>query len=120
MLNLKVYQPIKVKQTIDQVRSMEYEYTSSNSTVTQFVGDNIDLNIVSIYGKTPFHSIGMIKVTNPAYKRTSAAANIFNLKAIDKAKILKATEVKIHPLTNRKQTDIYTIIFLSSLSYPSL
>ena len=78
------------------------------------------MNIVSIYGNTPFHSIGMIKVTISAYKRTTAAANIDNMKAIDKAKILKATEVKILPFTNRKQTGINTITFLSSLSDPSL
>ena len=49
-------------QTDDQVLSMKGEDTSSNSAVTQFVGDNIDLNIVSIYGNTPFHSMGMIKL----------------------------------------------------------
>ena len=31
-----------------------------------FFGDNIDLNIVSIHGNTPFHSMGGIKVTSPA------------------------------------------------------
>ena len=42
-------------QTDDQVLSMEGEDTSSNSAVTQFVGDNLNLNIFSIYGNTPFH-----------------------------------------------------------------
>ena len=111
-MNLKVYPPMKVKQTDDQVLSMEGEDTSSNSAVTQFVGDNIDLNIVSIYGNTPFLSMGMIKVTNPANERTSEAVNRVKLKAMDKAKILKATEVKILPFTNRKQTGINTITFL--------
>jgi len=42
----------------DQVVSMDVVET--NNAVTQFVGDNIDLNIVSIYGNTPFHSMGWI------------------------------------------------------------
>ena len=57
--------------------------------------------------------MGMIKVTNPAHERTTAAVNRVKLKAIDKAKILKATEVKISPFTNRKLTGINTITFLS-------
>jgi len=32
---------------------------SSNCAVAQFVGDNIDLNIVSIYGNNSFHSMGL-------------------------------------------------------------
>ena len=44
---------------------MEVVDTRSSCRVTQFVGDNIDLNIVSIYGTTPFHSMGLIKVTSP-------------------------------------------------------
>ena len=48
----------------DQVISMEAGET--NNAITQFVGDNIDLNIVSIHGNTPFHSMGWIKVTSPA------------------------------------------------------
>ena len=40
----------------DQVVSMETGET--NNAVTQFVGDNIDLNIFSIHGNTPFHSMG--------------------------------------------------------------
>ena len=48
----------------DQVVSMDDGET--NNAVTQFVGDNIDLNIVSIHSNTPFHSMGWIKVTSPA------------------------------------------------------
>ena len=42
----------------DQVVSMEAGET--NNAVTQFVGDNIDLNIVSIHGNTLYHSMGWI------------------------------------------------------------
>ncbi|CAJ1066509.1 hypothetical protein F7725_020419 [Xyrichtys novacula] len=38
----------------------------ASNAFTQFVGDTIDLNIVSIHGNTPFHSMGWIKVTSPA------------------------------------------------------
>ena len=61
----------------DQVVSMEAGET--NNAVTQFVGDNIDLNIVSIHGNTPFHSNGWIKVTSPApslpYPQTTSAVS---------------------------------------------
>ena len=104
-------------QSDDLVVSMEAEETSSVGAVTQFFGDNIDLNIVSIYGNTPFHSMGLIKVTPPAPHsgddRTKTAINRVKLKTLDKAKILKAAEVKILPFTNRKQTGIDAITFLS-------
>jgi len=44
---------------------MEVGDVSSTCAVTQFVGDNINLNIVSMYGNIPFHSMGLIKVTSP-------------------------------------------------------
>ena len=49
----------------DQVTSIEILET--NNAVSQFVGDNIDLNInVYIHGNTPFHAIAYIKVTSHA------------------------------------------------------
>ena len=103
-------------QSDDQAVSEEVGETISSCAVTQFVGDNIDLNIVSIYGNTPFHSMGLIKVTSPAPPSTdhriTAPVSRVKLKAPDKAKILKAAEVKIMPFTYRKQTDIHTITFL--------
>ena len=111
-------------QSDDQVVSMEGEDTNS---VTQFVGDNIDLNMVSIYGNSPFHSMGLIKVTSPAPASSDdAIVNRMKLKARDKAKILRAAEVRILPFTNRKQTGIDTITFLpiaelsSSVTQPLL
>ena len=41
----------------DQVVSIEAGET--NNAVTEFVGDNIYLNIVSIHGNTPFHPNGL-------------------------------------------------------------
>ena len=97
----------------DQVVSMEVGDTSSICAVTQFVGDNIDLNIVSIYGNTPFHSMGLIKVTSPALPSADdQSVNRVKLKALDKAKILKAAEVKILPYTVRNHTGINTITSL--------
>ena len=111
-------------QSDDQVVSMEGEDTNS---VTQFVGDNIDLNMVSIYGNSPFHSMGLIKVTSPAPASSDdAIVNRVKLKARDKAKILRAAEVRTLPFTNRKQTGIDTITFLpiaelsSSVTQPLL
>jgi len=93
------------------------EVGETSNAVTQFVGGNIDLNIVSIHRNTPFHSMGWIKITSPAPPladpQMTAAINRVKLKALDKAKILKGAEVKILPFTNRKQTGINTITFLS-------
>ena len=79
----------------DQVVSMEARET--NNAVTQFVGDNIYLNIVSIHGNTPFHTIGWIKVSSPVPPfpdpQTTAAVPRVKLKALDTAKILRGAEV---------------------------
>ena len=76
---------------------------SSNCAVTQFIGDNIDLNIVSIYGNNPFHSMGLIKVTSPAPSSADdQCVNRVKLKSLDKAKILKASEIKILSFTVRQ------------------
>ena len=92
------------------------EVGETNNAVTQFVGDNVDLNIVSIHGNTPFHSMGWIKVTSPSPplpdSQTTAAVPGVKLKALDKAKILRGAEVKIFPFTNRKQTKINTFMLL--------
>ena len=105
----------------DQVVSMEDRET--NNAVTQFVGDNIDLNIVSIHRYTPFHSLGWIKITSLAPPlpdpQTIAVVPRVKLKALDKTMILRGAEVKILPFTNRKQTGINSITFLpiTELSY---
>ena len=61
--------------------------------------------------------MGLIKVTTPAPPsaddQMTTPVNRVKLKAHDKAKILKAAEVKILPFTNRTQTGISTIKFLS-------
>ena len=43
----------------------------------QYVGDNIDLNIVSINGNTAFHAMGMIKVS---FKSSSVTVEYLNSK----------------------------------------
>lgn len=95
---------------------MEVMDKSSICRVTQFVGDNIDLNIVSIYGTTPFHSMGLIEVISPAppsaQDPATASFSKMKMQATDKARILKAADVKILPFTNRKQTGINSITFL--------
>lgn len=67
----------------DQVVSMSVDEASN--AVSQFIADNIDLNIVSIHGNTPFHSMGWIKVTSPAPQlpdpQTTAAVQRVKLKA---------------------------------------
>lgn len=105
---------VTTSESDEQVASVEVGEASN--AVTQFVGDNIDLNIVSIHGNTPFHSMGWIKVTSPAPPlpdpQTTAAVHRVKLKALEKAQILKRAEVKILPFINRKQIGINSITFL--------
>ena len=67
------------------------DVVETNNAVTQFVGDNIYLNIVSIHGNTTFHSMGWIQVISPAPPlpdpQAAAAIPRMKLKAVDKAKI---------------------------------
>ena len=76
---------------------MEFADTSSICAVTQFIGDNIDLNIASIYRNTPFHSMGLIEVTSPAPPladdEATVSVNRVKLNVLDKAKILKTAQV---------------------------
>jgi hypothetical protein len=107
------------------------EVGETYNAVTQFVGDNIDLNIACIHGNTPFHSINVVtKVTFQApplpNPQKTAAVLRAKLNALDKAKILRGAEVKILTFTNRRQTGINNITFLpiaelsSSLAHDQL
>ena len=100
----------------DQVVHMEVLET--NNTVTRFLGDYIDLNMVYIHGNTPFHLMGWIKVTTPASplldSQITADVHMVKLKALDKTMILRGAEVKIIPFVNRKHTGLNTITFLLS------
>jgi len=96
-----------------EVQVIDMEVEDVSHAVTQFVGDNVDLNSVSIYGNTPFHFMGMIRVTSPApLSANERSVNRARLKSTDKAKILKAAEVNILPFTMRSQTGIETINFI--------
>ena len=93
--------------------SIEIEGINSSRAVTQFVGDNIDLNIVSINGNNSFHSMGFIKVTSAASPSADDnSVERVKLKPLDKTKILKACDVQILPFTTRHQTGIETITFI--------
>ena len=91
--------------------------TSKSSTTeysgVQYVGDNIDLNIVSINGNTPFHAMGMIKVTTKSAAVTdeylSSEIPRLRLTTKDKAKILKAGDIPIKHCRDQKKTGINSI-----------
>lgn len=74
-------------------------FVPDDRTVHQFVGDNIDLNIVSLNGNTAFHAMGIIKATcpAPATRQDELRATIPRRKITveEKAATLKAAEMKI-------------------------
>ena len=91
-------------------------FVSEESTVHQFVGDNIDLNIVSLNGNTSFHAMGMIKATcpAPATRQGGLIATIPRRKitAEEKAKTLKAAEVKILSFVPKNKIGLADIQFV--------
>ena len=74
-------------------------FVPAESTVHQCVGDNIDLNMVSLQGNTAFHAMGMIRVTSPAPATRQHELHTTiprrNMAVEEKVETLKATEVKI-------------------------
>ena len=81
----------------------------------QYVGDNIDLNIVSINGNTAFHAMGMIKVSSKSSSMTNEYLNSkmsrLRLKPSDRAKILRAGDTPIKLCGDPKKSDIDSIKF---------
>ena len=76
----------------------------------QYVGDNIDLNIVSINGHTAFHAMGMIKVNSKSSSMTDGYLNSklsrLRLKPSDRAKILRAGDIPIKLCSDPKKSGI--------------
>jgi len=82
------------------------------TVITQFAGDSIDSNIVSIYGNT------LMKVVSPAPLSAHDLATVTECQYGEvKAMILKAADIKILPFTSNKHTGINSIKFLPMLSF---
>ena len=75
-----------------------------------YVGDNIDLNIVSINGNTASHAMGMIKVNSKSSSMTDKYLNAklsrLRLKPSDRAKILRAEDIPIKRCNDPKKKGI--------------
>ena len=81
----------------------------------QYVGDNIDLNIVSINGNTAFHATGMIKVNSKYSSMTDEYLNSklsrLRLKLSDGVKTLRAGNIPIKICSDPKKSGIHSIKF---------
>ena len=79
----------------------------------QFIGDNIDLNIVSINGNKPFHAMGWIKVGPRRINNENLNHQVprIRLSPSEKAKILKAGDIPIKHCADPKKTGIDTMKF---------
>ena len=81
----------------------------------QYVGDNLDLNIVSINGNTAFHAMGMIKVNSKSSSMTDEYLNSklsrLRLKPSDRAKILRVGDILIKLCNDPKKSGIDSIKF---------
>ena len=109
--------------TNDQVVCMEIGETSS--AVFQYVGDNIDLNIVCVHGNTPFHWVVWTKFTALRYhcqihRQQLLSVPRVKLKVLDKAKILRGPEVKNLPFTKANRQEYTLSCFCQLLSSPPI
>ena len=81
----------------------------------QYVGDNIDLNIVSINGNTAFHATGMIKVNSKSFsmidKYLNSKPSRLRLKPSDRPKILRAGDILIKLWSDPKKSGIDSVKF---------
>ena len=81
----------------------------------QYIGENIDLNIVSINGNTAFHAMGMIKVNSKSSSITDEYLNPklsrLKLKPPDRAKILRDADIPIKLCNDPKKSGIDSIKF---------
>ena len=79
----------------------------------QYVGDNIDLNIVSINGNRAFHAMGMIKVNSKSSSMTDKYVNSklsqLRLKPSDRAKILRAGNIPVKLCRDPRKSGIESI-----------
>ena len=81
----------------------------------QYVGDNIDLNIISINEGTAFHAMGMIKVNSRYSSKTDEYLNSklsrLRLKPSDRAKILRSGYIPIKLCSDPKKSGIDSFKF---------
>ena len=81
----------------------------------QYVGDNIDLNIISINEGTAFHAMGMIKINSRYSSKTDEYLNSklsrLRLKPSDRAKILRSGYIPIKLCSDPKKSGIDSVKF---------
>ena len=79
----------------------------------QFVGDNIDINVVSINGNTPFHAMGWIKVGPRKTNNDELNYQVprCRLSPTEKAKVLKAGDIPIKHCPDPKKSGIESMVF---------
>jgi hypothetical protein len=100
---------------MDEDHQTATHFDQEESTVHQFVGDNIDLNIVSLNGNTSFYAMGMVKATCPAPQARPDQVAVIPRKKItfkEKAGILKATEVKMLSYVPKKKVGLADVRFV--------
>ena len=101
---------------MDEEPQTSAHFVPEERRVQQFVGDNIDLNIVSLNGNTSFHAMGMIKATcpAPATRQDEILATIprRNITVKEKATTLKAAEVKIQSFVPKNKEGLADIQFV--------
>ena len=84
----------------ESIRNFQRSDRETMDVIEQYVGDNIDLNIGSLYGNTAFHAMGIIRITTPKPENVDELQLRRGLKISgdNKVQVLNNIEVKLIPL----------------------
>ena len=105
---------VSLVETVVPVNSKESDPSITNYNNEQYVGDNVDLNIVSINGNKPFHAMGVIKIVphDPNSLELVNEVPRVRLTPKEKAETLKAGDVPIKACSDPKKSGIDSVKFI--------
>ena len=96
----------------ESIRNFQRSDRETMDVIEQYVGDNIDLNIGSLYGNTAFHAMGIIRITTPKPENVDELQLRRGLKISgdNKVQVLNNIEVKLIPYC-KNVSSLHSIVF---------
>lgn len=88
--------------------------TSTLPHIEQYVGDNVDIDVRSVFGNAPFHTMGQIRVQSPEPEENHTVVvprRKGTVKSMEKSRILKKSQITIIPYPNPKDGSLECIKF---------
>lgn len=95
--------------------SVDSTISEGDFHMEQYVADNIDINIRSLYGNSSYHAMGRIKIITPDPGRASELKQISRRKitAMEKDDLLKKLGIKLHTFHPKPINALCSIKFMS-------